>query len=93
MTPWLDFPTLTIQIATDEVTTFDLVLSPQQYLLEVKDVYNALNQLSDCYKFAVAPSESGETTASYTLSVKLHPKAIEFCLLYHLSHCHYANYH
>lgn len=57
-TPWSEFPTVTITLAESENSTFELMLSPQQYLRAVHDEFRD-EVPDDCYKFAIAPSITG----------------------------------
>ena len=57
-TPWNSFPQIKITLAGSANTTFDLIISPKQYLRPVHDQYNP-RSTEDCYKFAIAPSTTG----------------------------------
>ncbi|CAH1797694.1 unnamed protein product [Owenia fusiformis] len=58
VTPWDEFPSISIHLAKTNNSTFSLVLSPQQYLRAVGEEYDPSAQ-EDCFKFAVAPSITG----------------------------------
>ncbi|KAK2190788.1 hypothetical protein NP493_68g01008 [Ridgeia piscesae] len=55
--PWYAFPTLSLHLAISHNTSFQLLVSPRQYLREVAKDMNQENV--SCFKFAIAPSHSG----------------------------------
>jgi len=55
-TPWSLWPYLVLTLAESHNSTFKLAVSPQQYLRAVVDIFN---NNKDCFKFAVAPSDTG----------------------------------
>ena len=57
--PWEVFPQLTISLAESHNTTFDIHISPKQYLRAVGDEYDPTTT-DDCFKFAVAESNTGK---------------------------------
>src|SRR6218665_1738951 len=57
--PWEDFPNITLTLAASHNTSLDLVVSPHNYLRPINDAESGSSAESDCYKFSVAPSDSG----------------------------------
>lgn len=57
--PWEDFPNITLTLAASHNTSLDLVVSPRNYLRPIGDEESGSSAESDCYKFSVAPSDSG----------------------------------
>lgn len=55
--PWHAFPPLSLHLAISHNTSFQLLVSPRQYLREVTRDTN--HQNVSCFKFAIAPSHSG----------------------------------
>jgi hypothetical protein len=60
--PWGSFPLLTLVVAESENRTFELQVSPRQYLRPVPDSGGDGEDagLERCYKYAIVPSESGK---------------------------------
>ncbi|OWF41934.1 Beta-secretase 1 [Mizuhopecten yessoensis] len=56
--PYNDFPTITISFPRTKNSSFDLVVSPQQYIRPVGEDNDDTAGV-DCFKFAVASSTSG----------------------------------
>ena len=60
--PWNAFPTLSLHLAISHNTSFQLLVSPRQYLREVAKDTNQENV--SCFKFAIASSHSGQCSTS-----------------------------
>lgn len=60
--PWYAFPPLSLHLAVSHNTSFQLVVSPKQYLREVTK--EAKQENISCFKFAIAPSHSGQCSAA-----------------------------
>lgn len=57
--PFRSFPPITIALVTGNNSVFHLVISPHQYLRAVGDASNSMLNNGDCFKFAIAGSDSG----------------------------------
>lgn len=57
--PWESFPTVTMTFSASYNLSIDLVISPHNYLRQMKNEDTQFTLENVCYKFSIAPSELG----------------------------------